>query len=176
VTDPALTDTAVTDTQLSQLVDRQQIADLLHTYCREVDLCHPAEITALFTEDAVGDYGSRLGGVLRGREELFGFFSGLSLFTATSHHLSNIVITFDGPDRARSESVLFAWHQFPGDAEDAFLYARYIDEVVRTPDGWRIAHRVLRMSGQTGFDTLTAGEGSGGWNMIGRTTAGAAIS
>lgn len=167
-----MTDTVI-DPQLRQIIDRQQIQDLLHTYCREVDLCHPAGITALFTEDAVGDYGSRLGGVMRGRGELFAFFSGLRLFTGTSHHLSNIVITFDGPDRAHSESVLFAWHRFPGDAQDAFLYARYIDELVRTPEGWRIARRVLRMAGQTGFDTLTAGESAGGWNMIDRNNAGA---
>jgi hypothetical protein len=164
---------AVTEAhQLRELIDRQQIADLLHTYCQEVDLCHPADITALFTLDAVGDYGPRLGGIMRGHDELLAFFTGLTMFTGTSHHLSNIMIEFDEPDRARSVSSLFAWHRFPGDAPDAYLYARYHDQLVRTPSGWRIAGRVLRMAGQTGFDALLAGESDGGWNMIGRASTG----
>jgi SnoaL-like domain len=161
----------VTETpQLRELIDRQQIADLLHAYCREVDLCHPAGITALFNADAVGDYGPRLGGVMRGQDELLAFFSGLTMFTGTSHHLSNIMIEFDGPDGASSVSSLFAWHRFPGDAPDAYLHAQYHDRLVRTPSGWRIAERVLRMVGQTGFDALLAGESDGGWNTIGRGT------
>lgn len=46
---------------LQQLLDRQEIVDVIHSYCRNVDLVNAAEIAALFTEDCVVDYGPGLG-------------------------------------------------------------------------------------------------------------------
>ena len=78
-----------------ELFDRQVIIDVMHAYCRLVDLNIPERQVECFTSDAVADY---YGGVeLVGREEILGMLKkALSRFTATCHTLSNIEISFDG--------------------------------------------------------------------------------
>lgn len=156
---------------LRRLLDRQAIIDVIHAYCRHVDLVRPADIAALFTSDCTVDYGPGLGEATIGAVELERrLASGLPRFAATSHHVSNIEIDFDsgtddvdgsGADTATSVTYLLAWHRYADDRPDATLYARYHDRFVRTADGWRIAERVLRVAGNEHFDVE--------WHPIGRT-------
>jgi len=152
---------------LQQLVDRQQIVDLVHAYCRNVDLVNAAEVAALFTDDCVVDYGPGLGEPTRGSAQLEDRLArGLPRFAATSHHVSNIDITFDitpdGPDAADGVTYLYAWHRFPDHpaTPDAHLWGQYHDRFIRTAAGWRIATRTLRVAGQEAFDVA--------WYPIGR--------
>lgn len=159
---------------VQQLIDRQRIGDVLFSYCRHVDEFRPQKVAALFTENAVADFGPGLGGPMRGRENLAEFFQGMAAFTATSHHLSNVVIEFDGADQAHSVSYVYAWHSFPGGAPDAHLYGRYYDRLLRTPGGWLIAERTLRVAGERGFEPMGFPADQGPvWHDIGRFQAGA---
>ena len=94
----------------------------------------------LFTEDCVVVYGPEERMQSRGAASLASSLRRLWRFTRTSHHLSNVVIDFDGPDAARGCSYVLAWHQQP-DGSARTLYAQYHDRFVRTPTGWRIAER-----------------------------------
>ena len=64
----------------------------------------------------------------------------------TSHHLSNVKIRFEGPDRAFSTSYVLAWHERP-DKTTATIYGQYHDELSRETDGWRIRKRTMYMNG-----------------------------
>lgn len=146
---------------LHALLDRVAITAVIHAYCRNVDLARPAHIAALFTADCTVDYGPGLGAPTHGAAALERrLASGLPRFAATSHHVSNIEITFDGADAASTVTYLYAWHRYPDERPDAHLWARYHDRFVRQPDGWRIAERVLRVAGQQDFDVA--------WHPIGR--------
>ena len=131
------------DPALRELVDRQQIEDLVHDYCTHVDRYEPEKVAALFTEDCVTGYGP-FGGVREGRDVLergFGFT--LAGFAATSHHVSNLRLRFEGPDVALGYAYLYAWHRYPDDRPDYEIWGRYDDRFVRQPDGWRIASPVI---------------------------------
>jgi len=151
---------------VQQLLDRQEIVDVIHAYCRNVDLVDAAEVAALFTEDCVVDYGPGLGEPTRGAAELEARLArGLPRFAATSHHVSNIEVTFLGDGTsANAITYLYAWHRHPDGRPDAVLWAQYHDRFVRTVDGWKIRERVLKVAGQENFDVE--------WYPIGRRGTG----
>lgn len=137
---------------LRQLLDRQEITDLLHEYCRTLDLMDLQALAAVFTEDCLVDYGpeERLqshgaAGVARDLRRMW-------RWSRTSHHLSNVQITFEDEDHANGISYLIAWHERP-DGSTGTLWGQYHDQFVRTAAGWRIARRRLLMNGNDrGFD------------------------
>lgn len=134
------------------LVDRQQIADLIFAYCEHFDRNEPESIAALFTEDAQIDYGPEAQPIV-GRDAIAPTIAvGLErTFAATSHHVSNIRIEFDGPDAARSVCHLYAWHRYRDGSPDGYLWGRYVHRFERTPDGWRIARLLLQAAGTVNF-------------------------
>jgi ketosteroid isomerase-like protein len=137
-----------------QAIDRQAITDVIHAYCRGVDTLDTASVAALFTEDCVVDYGPGLGAPTQGSVAIGERLArGLPRFAATSHHVSNIEITFsvDGVS-ATGITYLYAWHSYPDARPHAELWARYHDVFLRRGDRWLIAERVLRVAGQRNFD------------------------
>jgi 3-phenylpropionate/cinnamic acid dioxygenase small subunit len=129
----------------ARLPDREAIRDLLYTYCRACDLNDPDGIGACFTADCRADYGpdAREPGAAARRAQAE---RDLALFEATSHLLGNVSIEFEGDDRARTTSVVHAWHR-PLRGEPWSLYARYEDVVVRAAPGWLIDERRLLVAG-----------------------------
>ena len=137
---------------LELLATRLDVVDLLHAYCRAVDDNDPDAVAALFTQDCVYATSRGRNGVTRGRGAVAERVALLlSTFSATSHHVTNAVVTPESADRALSVCSLYAWHRFLDDRPDGLLWARYHDVVVRTADGWRIAERTLRVHGQQDF-------------------------
>jgi hypothetical protein len=67
-------------------------------------------------------------------------------FLVTSHHNANVLVTFDGDDRATVHTSLYAWHHTSQDTTPR-VWGYYDDVAVRTPDGWRLAERRLRVAG-----------------------------
>ncbi len=78
-------------------------------------------------------------------------------YAATHHYITNIEINFEGPDQARSQCNLYAWHRPKEPGPDFELYAQYHDIWVRTADGWKIQERRLKTAGTVGFDAEAAG-------------------
>lgn len=130
--------------------DRAAIEDVLYAYADLVDRARLDELMELFTEDAVLDYGH--GRVFTGRETMRGLFADrlLATYRATSHHISNVRIEVDG-DRAQAACHVYAWHERADDGATPQVWGRYLDDLVRTENGWRIGRRVIRAAGEQGF-------------------------
>jgi len=140
------------DDALRELLDRQTIADLVHDYCLHYDGNRPEAVAALFTADAEVDYGPEMP-TIHGAADLQATIAvGLrERFSATSHHVSNLRIDFDGPDRADGTAYLYAWHAYRDGSPDGELWGRYRHRFVRTTDGWRIAGLLLQAAGARHF-------------------------
>lgn len=140
------------DPEVAQLVDRQAITDLLSAYCRHFDRNQPDDLAALFTPDAVVDYGPDLPTTTSAQQLHVSVSRGLAeVFAATSHHVTNVEVAFDGPDAADVESALYAWHRYHDGSPDGWLWGRYAHRVVRRQDGWRIRSLRLTAAGSIDF-------------------------
>ena len=127
--------------EVQKLFDHQEIIDVMHSYCRFVDLNLPEKQVECFTIDAVADY---YGGTeLVGRSAILEMLKeALTRFTATCHTLSNIEISFESPDAANSVSYVQAWHRKPSGPEDDYeVRGQYHDRWLKTEEGWRISYR-----------------------------------
>jgi ketosteroid isomerase-like protein len=139
-----------------ELVDRREIADLIHAYCLHFDANEPDEVAALFTADATVDYGPEAETIVGAHAIARTIALGLErTFAATSHHVSNIQLEFDGPDRVRGVTYLYAWHRYVDGSPDGELWGRYHHRFERTDAGWRIAELVLRAAGTKDFHRAT---------------------
>lgn len=131
--------------------DRDEIRSLIHRYCFHFDQNEPEAVAALFTEHATIDYGPEHAPIV-GRDAIAPTIAvGLSeRFRATSHHISNIEITFAGEDDARSVSYLYAWHEYV-DGSESELWGRYVHRFRREDGQWLIAELVLQAAGTRNF-------------------------
>jgi 3-phenylpropionate/cinnamic acid dioxygenase small subunit len=133
---------------LSRLVDRAAISELLYEYAYCVDSNRVEQLLSLFTEDCDVAYGTKFGA--RGVSELRQLMSGIpDYFAATSHHISNITITFADADHADVRAAVYAWHRYTEPKPDAVWLGYYRDRVVRTSDGWRISSLEMQTTGSS---------------------------
>ncbi len=141
------------DDLLQQMVDRQAITDGLHWYTRWVDLNRVDKQVEIFTDDGRITFRGEDNWTV-GRANIEALITPLvAAYKATHHYISNIAITFEGADEARSECYLHAWHR-PADGGDDFtLFAQYHDCWTRTENGWRIQERRLKTAGTIGGDS-----------------------
>ncbi|MBM3676374.1 MAG: nuclear transport factor 2 family protein [Actinobacteria bacterium] len=138
---------------IRELLDRIEVADLVHRYCRHFDENDPEALGGLFVEDATIDYGPGFPTIHGGPAAIAEILAvGLrDLFAATSHHVSNFEIWFDGPDRASSVCYVYAWHRYVDGRPDGELWGRYRHTYRRTDAGWRIATLRLEEAGSKDF-------------------------
>jgi hypothetical protein len=143
--------------KLQRLIDKDEIVDLVHRYSYCVDHRLHDQVIELFIEDCVVDYGPGFGPPIRGREALLTFLGGGRQSTGTrpgfqalSHHNANVLVTFEGDDRACLRTSLYAWHKTM-EGETPQLWGYYHDVAVRTSMGWQFASRQIRVAGQQGF-------------------------
>ena len=126
--------------------DRQAIADVLVEYCCALDLMDLPALAALFTDDCVVEYGPGEFLQSHGSAALAKSLERMWRWSRTSHHLSNVLIRFDGSDAAFCRSYVHAWHERP-DGSTATIFGQYRDRFVRREQLWRIAERRMLMSG-----------------------------
>lgn len=139
------------------LLAKDAIRDLIYRYTYCADTNRADEYVALFTEDCVFDPGPSNGGPIHGRGQLAALRR-RSKIVISSHHNSNILITFDGPDSARVRTNLYAWHKV-ADGSEPLIWGYYDDVVVRRGEGWLFSQRVIRAYGEQGFNvTWNPGE------------------
>ena len=134
-----------------ELEQRRLIAEVLTDYSDFVDRNDPAGLVAgVFCEDGCFELGSRHAVV--GRADLALMFARtLAPFSRTSHHVSNIKVTFTGPQTAESTAYVYAWHITATEGRRIDLWGRYFDQHRLTADGWRIANRRLTVAGSDGW-------------------------
>lgn len=149
----------VGDADLRRMVweqeQRRLITETLLDYCELVDRNDPeALVERVFAPDGAFELGSSRAVV--GRENLAKMFSKtLAAFTATSHHLSNLRISFaesvsGAPGRAHATAFVYAWHRTVG-GDRVEVWGRYADTLVRTEAGWRIQSRRATTAGADGW-------------------------
>lgn len=130
---------ATMETALRRLVDKDEIKDVLFTYCRGIDRCDEALLRSVYHPGATDDHG-----LFAGTAEAFvdWLLPVLQGFAATQHTLGNILIALDG-DRAHVESYYNAFHRVPepsGD-RDVIVAGRYVDDFERRAGVWKIRAR-----------------------------------
>jgi hypothetical protein len=131
------------DPQLQALVDRAAIQDVLTRYAHGVDRRDLAIVASCFAPGA--RYEGSLGNgtidialdALRER---------MPRYRTTMHLLTNFLIELHG-DAATSETYALVYHRLEGEDEDEdfVVGVRYLDELARLADGWRITRRRTSM-------------------------------
>ena len=141
----------VTGRLVWELEQRRLIAEVLMDYSHFVDRNDPEGLVAqVFCEDGCFELGSRH--VVIGRADLALMFARtLAPFRRTSHHVSNIRVTFTGAETAESTAYVYAWHLTATEGRRIDLWGRYHDQHRLTAEGWRIATRRLTVAGSDGW-------------------------
>ena len=131
---------------LQALLDRTAIHDLIMRYARGVDRRDLDLVASCFAPDAAYEGSLGTGGIdvvlatLRER---------MPRYRTTMHFLTNPLIEVNG-DRAACETYALVYHRLENedDVEDFIVGVRYVDELARRPEGWRIVHRRTAMEFQ----------------------------
>ncbi len=131
------------DALVSQREDELAIRDLANRYARMIDRRDWPELPRVFTPDCEL---SGQGYLMRGHAELGAGLRKIDMFSATQHCVLNQVTCLDG-DRATGEFYCIAnhIHERGGVSYKLDMGIRYDDHYLRTPDGWRLAKRVLNL-------------------------------
>lgn len=129
---------------LQALADRLDIEDVLTRYAWALDGKQFDELDDVFAPDAHIDYTSS-GGEAGAYPDVKAWLAGvLPHFPAYQHLVTNKHITIDG-DRATSRSEFYnpmVMAKRDGTTSIFFVGGEYHDQLVRTPNGWRITNRV----------------------------------
>ena len=129
---------------LEQISDRIEIDDLLTRYTRAIDTKDWKLLDTCFTPDAHVDYTSS-GGTKGAYPEVRAWLEkALAPFPMAMHFISNSTVTLEG-DSARTRTYVLNPMGFPNEDGSLHIFtvgAYYVDQLVRTDEGWRIAERI----------------------------------
>ena len=141
--------------RVQDLVDQHEIEQLMYRYATGIDTADYELVSSVFTADGEIDYVSIGGPKGRWHPEVRDWSEvALAAFPVRKHYLTNVVVTY-ADDRATATSVTY-WRSPMGFARaDGSIHlfesgGRYLDELVRTGDGWRIAVRVTAQDWMSG--------------------------
>lgn len=150
--------------QLQQLLDRQQIEQVLHLYCRAIDRLDADLLRSIYHPDAIDDHGS-----FSGNAHEFVDFIMRELRETTRygfHTVTQSIIDVNG-NHAAAESTYFGYHRIAGSWEalahffgasyadlarergelskehEYICGGRYIDRLVKREGVWRILRRKI---------------------------------
>ena len=128
---------------LTECADRLAIAETLSLYCRGIDRCDAQQLAAVFTPDAMIDYGDGLRPIA---DVIPGLMAGLGAMRLTQHNIANTVMRITGTT-AKAETNCVALHLIPAPEGEAELVVggRYLDRLVKHEGSWRIAERLYVM-------------------------------
>lgn len=140
---------------LQEISDRLEIQQLLVAYATAVDSGNFDAFDEVFVEDADIDltaFGASAGKPAEMKKWLA---EGMAPLSASQHLIANTDIRIDG-DRATGRVMCYNALVLPpetGAPPVTLLGMWYIDEYVRTADGWRIAKRGQQRSWAQGLPT-----------------------
>lgn len=149
--------------ELSELVAREAVRDLVARYTGTGDRGRSAELAALFAVDGVldvGDHGGRWEGRDRIEAELLAVADRVAVAGSSPgpvrHHVSSLVIDVIGPTEATASSYFLV---FTGIGVDH--WGRYRDRFAVGPDGeWRFTERTVRVDGHVEGSLMVADPGA----------------
>jgi ketosteroid isomerase-like protein len=121
------------------LADKFAIHELLNAYCHNADYNPPERMRDMFTADGIFEVPA-MNLRFEGIDHILAFFTSSREANATARHvISNVVIEGSG-DTATSSAYL----QVVATRDEittTVAFGRYLDELRRTPAGWRLQHR-----------------------------------
>ena len=135
---------------LQEISDRLEIQELFARYSHAIDSKQFDALREVFTPDAWIDY-TATGGAKGDLESIIGYLKEvLPGFPSFQHLVANAIIELDG-DAATSRTMchnpMVLRRGDDGRVEQLMVVGLwYVDRLVRTPDGWRIAERVEEQS------------------------------
>jgi hypothetical protein len=153
------------------LLDKQDLHELVLTYCRAVDRRDYALLRSLYHDDAIDDHGAMFKG---GPDDYVAWLPGaMAMWETTVHSLSNCLFKIDG-DAAEGELYAIAYHRSPPpDAREIVIGGRYLDRYERRDGVWKFHRRALALDwcnvrdvNPADYETFAAGA------VIGRPDAG----
>ncbi len=132
---------------LQEISDRLEIDALLTDYCYAIDEGDWDALDGIFTSDAVIDY-TAVGGAKGDLKTIKAYLArALEQFEGSQHMIATTKLRISG-DTATAKSICFNPMNTPqGEAIHTFFVGVwYVDELVRTDMGWRIAKRSEELS------------------------------
>lgn len=128
--------------RIARIEDERAIVALAVRYGVVIDGKDWDGLRALFTADASGDYSTPVATV----DDLVTNAQRLNSVEVTHHAMSNHEVELDG-EEATHRCHVVAFHSRAGaDGGDTFtIFGAYSDQLVRTPNGWRIRFRRLAL-------------------------------
>jgi 3-phenylpropionate/cinnamic acid dioxygenase small subunit len=131
---------------LQTLLDRAAIHDLIMRYARGVDRRDLDLVASCFAADATYEGALGRGGI---EVVLAALRERMPRYQTTMHFLTNPLIELQG-DAAACETYALVYHRLESDddAEDFIVGVRYVDQLARRADGWRIVRRRTAMAFQ----------------------------
>lgn len=143
-----------TTVDIQEISDRLELEQLIVRYTIAIDRKDWDLLDAVFTDDAVLDYSSSGGPDAKGGYPAMKAWlkNALAIFPMTQHLVGKSLIEFDGTDTANCVTLFHNPMGVPTDSEGFFDRAGtsqhiftvggwYRDTCVRTPSGWKIAHK-----------------------------------
>lgn len=142
-------------TSTEKLVEEKAIERIIHDYAYFLDMNQPAKMAALFVDDCEVSYAPNFGatGIEAYKQTLDGIGT---FFTATSHHVSGVVIDWVSDTEANVRAILLAVHRYTKERPDGILYGQYHDVVVKQDGQWKFKTRVLRTNMGTDYHVRTS--------------------
>lgn len=140
--------------------DRSAVIETVIRYATALDARDFALLDEVFTADVTCDLGA---GPIEGREALRSALGRMLGGRGPSQHLlGNHVVEIEA-DAARCTSQVRAFAAGAGAAAGRTyeLFGEYRDELERTPDGWRIARRVMRVRHERGDRAVLGSQNEG---------------
>ena len=129
---------------LQEISDRLEIQELMIRYARAIDTQDYALLDTCFLPDAHVDY-TASGGTKGVYPEVRAWLEkALAPFATMMHMIGNTTLELDG-DKANSRTYVINPMGFPKPDGSVHMFtvgAHYVDKLVRTGDGWRIAERI----------------------------------
>ena len=134
---------------LQEISDRLEIQELLVRYSHSVDTRDWDAYENVFTPDAFIDY-TCFGGPAGDPKEIRAFLEmAMPNFSSFQHMIANTVLDFVDTDHVKGRTICHNPMVMDlGDDKTHVMYFGlwYVDDIVRTADGWRIAKRVEEKS------------------------------
>lgn len=131
------------DNQTIRTQDELDIVRATNTYALGLDRFEPELALSAFSADAVWDASPVGLGRLEGRAEILEFFENDAKAVERQFHiLTNHIVEFVDDDHARGTNYVFSEGEMSSGATFKAI-ALNEDTYVRTPEGWRIASRVI---------------------------------
>ena len=132
------------------MTDREELRALVDAYATACDSRDGEAFASLFAPDATmtiyNPFESEPLATLAGAESMAGAIAPLSQYRATLHLMANHTTEVEG-ESATGDTYCLAHHLRPaGDGvEDLVMMIRYGDRYAKAADGWRFAHRDVRI-------------------------------